>query len=259
MDSKRRVIDAMEYTRSIFIGRWSRWIFFILLLLPGCLAAVLCDTQCNCSGEQGDLLIPAFFLSLVLASILFLPLMGYCARIYRGTTTLPPEFDNWGSLFIDGIKITATCILWSLPALILSLTLGGLALAFCITGQADGVLLIQGLLVTLLLVAAFVLMLLYSNMGVIRCAQTNSILEGLNIPSITRTIKGIGWVEYLIALFILIVPYFIITSILESAFNTHLSIYHIINGCVIIPFYLVFAARYMTQLYNQGESQQPIP
>ena len=250
MDYRSVFVDSLGYTKETLFGKLSRWVIFALCALPGVLAVILCETFC---AE-----LPAAILSLLVAPLLYVIVSGYIARIYRGATS-PPEFDNWGSLFVDGFRIAVTYILWFLPAFLLSLALGGLTIAFCVAEQIDAFIALVYLLLTPLLLAAVVIAVLYSDLGAILCARTNSILEGINILSITKTIGAIGWVNYLIAIVILIIPFLVITMTLAFAFDFIPVPYvvDIIDGCVITPIYLVFAARYMTLLYNQGTSQQP--
>lgn len=254
MDYRSVFVNSLGYTKETLFGKWRRWGIFVLCALPGLLAVILCETFC---AE-----LPAVILSLLVSPVLYLIIMGYIARIYRGTTPLPevPEFDNGGSLFVDGFRITVTYILWFLPAFLLFLALGGLTLALCVAEQIDAFIALLYILLTPLLLVAVAIAVLYSDFGAIRCARTNSILEGINISSITMTIKAIGWVNYLIAIVILIVPFLVITTTLAFALDfipvPVPYVFDIIDGCVITPIYLVFTARYMTLLYNQGTPQQ---
>lgn len=246
MDTKSQVIDALMYTRATFQGQWARWGIFVLCCLPSLLGIVLCDLFC--AG------LPAYILSWVVAPLLYVVLMGYVARIYRGPTT-PPVFDTWGSLFVDGIRITVTYLLWFLPALLSFLALAGLTVALCVADQIDLFLVLLYFVITLLLIVTLAVAVLFSDFGAIRCARTNSILDGLCISSLTKTIKAIGWLNYLLALIVLIVPYFVVVVALSIVLGPVPYGFDIIDVCIITPFYLVFAARYMTLLYDKGTAQ----
>lgn len=249
MDNKGLFSDALSYTKVTFFGNWIRWALFVMCALPGLLTAVLWVNISNSPTMYWDLL-PLLALSQLATVIMFLPPMGYLARIFRGPTT-PPEFDNWGALFVDGIRVTATYLLWLLPALILPFALVGL----CLTGSlTEWLALLVSLLSPVLLIAVFVLVQLYSDLGAIRCARTNNVLEGLNIPTLTQTMQTIGWVKYIVAqiiLLVLFVPFLILP--LTLGFIPYAPD---LVTCLITPFYLVFATRYLTQLYNQGIPQQ---
>jgi hypothetical protein len=62
---------------------------------------------------------------LILAAAL---LSGYSVeitrRVIRGDVQVLPEWDNWGELIADGIKVIVIGIVYALPAIILSLCLG---------------------------------------------------------------------------------------------------------------------------------------
>lgn len=62
---------------------------------------------------------------LILAGAL---LAGYSAeitrRVIQGNPQLLPEWDNWGELIADGLKVIAIAIVYALPAIILSACLG---------------------------------------------------------------------------------------------------------------------------------------
>lgn len=69
----------------------------------------------------GFLLIPA------------IPVFGYYMRVMRGTVdgeTEPPVFDEWGDLFVDGLKGFVVAFVYMLiPAIVFGVTVGGLVTA----------------------------------------------------------------------------------------------------------------------------------
>jgi len=252
MEYKLLLTDALAYTRATFFEKWSRWVLFVLCAVPGLLSVVFWDRLCDGPIWHWELLLAVIVLQ-VAAVILFFPPIGYLARINRGTTT-PPEFDNWGTLFVDGIRITVTYLLWFLPALILLLAvLGTILVGYCglLTECLTSILLV---LLIAALVVSIVLGLLYSDLGMIRCARTNSILEGLNISSLTTIIRTIGLVKYILAVSILLVLY--VPFLVLYCTPDFIPYATDLIACLITPFYLVFSARYMTLLYNRGMLQQ---
>ena len=76
------------YAKEVFLGKWQKW---ILLL-------------CSC--------------------ILFPLFLGYSMRIYRGANPAP-ELNDWGGMFIDGIKLMIVGAIFALPVLILDFVLIG--------------------------------------------------------------------------------------------------------------------------------------
>lgn len=75
---------------------------------------------------------------LTLLSFLVIPLvlvLGYGARVLRETAGAPetesaPVFDDWGDLFVDGLKQLAVALVYLLvPALVVGVSAGGIVLA----------------------------------------------------------------------------------------------------------------------------------
>lgn len=77
---------------------------------------------------------------LTLFSVFILPLFflsGYTVRVLEHTSTgkeEPPAFDNWGALFVDGLKI----IVISLGYLLVPMVIGGGLLVVAIMGLSAG-------------------------------------------------------------------------------------------------------------------------
>jgi Protein of unknown function (DUF4013) len=59
------------------------------------------------------------WLKLILAILcLGIPLNGYVIRIYRGEQSAP-DVDNWGSLFVDGLKLMLLGLVYAIPIFVL--------------------------------------------------------------------------------------------------------------------------------------------
>jgi hypothetical protein len=55
------------------------------------------------------------WLKLILAILcLGIPINGYVMRIYRGDHPAP-EVDNWGTLFVDGLKLMIVGLIYTIP------------------------------------------------------------------------------------------------------------------------------------------------
>jgi len=261
MDNGILVTESFSYAKETLAGKWTRWLTFIICGLPMALLPFIFDPEKIAVAtefswdlipirEIAALMIAAFLLSFITS--------GYLARIYRGAAT-PPEFDNWGPLYIDGIKIAVTGILWFIPVILAF----ALMVVFAILGLSHdsplpgplGIGLV--IIFVILAIALAIIALLYSMMGIIRCARTGSIREGIRFTAITETLKSIGWVNYIIALVIL----FVIGIVFFFALSAISLIPYVgdIIQLVFIPFYTVFSARYMTRVYEHSESQAAAP
>jgi len=261
MDNGILVTESFNYAKETLTGKWTRWLIFIICGLPMALFPFVFDPEKMAKAtefswdliplkEIAALMIAAFLLSFITA--------GYLARIYRGGAT-PPEFDNWGPLYIDGIKIAVTGFLWFIPVALAV----AMMVIFAIIGLSDnsalpGPLGIGLVIVSLILMIVLVVIaLLYSMMGIIRCARTGSIREGIRFTAITATLRSIGWVNYIIALVILFVIG-IVFFIVMSALSLIPYVGDIIQ-LVFIPVYTIFSARYMTRVYEHGVPQAAAP
>jgi len=262
MDNGILVTESFSYAKETLAGKWTRWLIFIICGLPMALLPFVFDPEKLAAATEfsWDLIpwkeIAALFIAAFLLSFIT---SGYLARIYRGTAT-PPEFDNWGSLYIDGIKIAVTGFLWFIPvilALVLTILLFNIP-AFAgdsILSGAVGIGLVIVCLVVMMVLA--IIALLYSMMGIIRCARTGSIREGIRFTAITETLRSIGWVNYIIALVIL----FVIGIIFFVAISAISLIPYVgdVVQLVFIPVYTVFSARYITRVYEHSEPQAAVP
>ena len=82
MDYGSMVGESFEYAKDAVVGKWNKW------------------------------------LMLVIATILLgIPLAGYVMRVLRGEKPAP-EVDDWGTLFVDGIKYIIVALIYAIPIII---------------------------------------------------------------------------------------------------------------------------------------------
>ena len=215
------VNEAFGYTKEGLFGKWKKWL----------------------------LLIVATFL-------LTLPLMGYTLRIFRGENP-SPEVENWGTLFIDGIKYLIVGLIYAIPALIvLFLALAPVIAAASSTSDpamataammaALGTFFV-GLLV--FIIVAFIIGI-FSSIGIIRFARTGSMGEAFNFSAIVETIGKIGWGHYILALIVMMV----IIGIVETICNL-IPYAGMVILILILPFIMHFQARYLCMLYDSAGTE----
>jgi hypothetical protein len=117
---------------------------------------------------------------LTLASVLVVPafpLYGYLLRVLRGGMTEaaePPVFDDWGTLFREGIVAFAIVIVYQLiPLLVMAVTVGGSLAAIATGSDAGATAGVAGLLGGLALSALLALVFGYVTLiGVANYAHT---------------------------------------------------------------------------------------
>lgn len=237
--------DAFTYTRDGIWGNINRWLNLIL--------AVLC---------------------------LGLPFNGYVMRVYRGATPAP-DVDQWGTLFVDGLKLLAVGIVYALPIVILwMLVFGTMLLAgFSDTGETAVAATGMHMLFMMLMYVAEIAIAIIMPVASIRLARTGTFAEAFNFSAIVETIRKIGWLSYIIAialvslvigipavviifglLFVLIIIGGVSLFMLEGAgvfILLGLILLMILFILVLAPLVGVFQARYMTRVYDSAAPAVP--
>jgi hypothetical protein len=236
--------------------------------------------------DFGNMLIDAFsymkegvwgdtnrWLKLILALILLgFPFSGYIMRIYRGTTTAP-EVDQWGTLFVDGLKLFVVGLVYAIPLLVLWVLIYGSMFLAIASGSMDGKAMATfepNFVLMILFYIVELAVVLIMPVASIRFARTGSFSEAFNFSAITGTIGRIGWLSYVVALFlvsiVVSIPIFILVFgfifvgaaalvlFKESALFVILGllVLGILLFLIISPLIGVFQARYMTRLYDSA-------
>jgi hypothetical protein len=237
MDFGQMLGDALTYTRQGVLGNTNRWLRLIL--------ATIC---------------------------LGLPFNGYVMRIYRGTQTAP-DVDEWGTLFIDGLKLMVVGLIYAIPILIIWTLIYGSLFLSLFTGRinADA---IPGwspnIVLMMLLYIVEIIIGIIMPVASIRFARTGSFSEAFNFSAILATIRKIGWINYIIALVlislvigipvcILIFGFIIVAGITLFLLKGGLAalLGFIILGIVLllllVPIFGVFQARCLTRVYEHAD------
>jgi hypothetical protein len=218
------------------------------------------------------------WLKLILAILcLGIPLNGYVMRIYRGIQPAP-EVDNWGSLFVDGLKLILLGLVYAIPIFVLYAMIYGSIFMAVLSGNSanmDSSEIAEwtpnvGLMLLMFLVEIAVGLIV--PVASIILARTNSFSEAFNIGAILRYIGKIGWINYIIALIlitlviaipvvILVLAFILLGGIFMVLFRVgNIAILGFILALVIIiltlaPLFAVFQARYMTRVYDSASPE----
>lgn len=216
MDYGSMVGDSFEYAKEAVVGKWNKWVMLIIATI-----------------------------------LLGLPLMGYILKVLRGEKPAP-EVEDWGTLFIDGIKFLIVGIIWMLPVYIVMGILMVVGFGAAMTGDASAAMAAGGIVIIGMLVV-FVLAIiiaLFEMIGIVRFARTGSIGEAFNFSAILATIAKIGWVPYIIALVVLFVCYIVIAIVVGILMMIPV-LGFLLYLCLISPIAL-FVSRYICQLYDSA-------
>ena len=214
MDYGNMVGEAFEYAKEAVVGKWNNWLMLIIATI-----------------------------------LLGLPLAGYSMKILRGEKPAP-GVDDWGTLFMDGIKYVIVALIYAIPIIIVwVVVIGASAVAmmsndYTVMMAAFGAMAI-GLLIVIIL--AFIIAI-FEIIGIVRFARTGNIPEAFNFNAILATINKIGWVPYIIALVVLIVVS-VIFGIIVGVLTMIPILGFIIYLCLIAPWTLL-VSRYVCQLYD---------
>jgi hypothetical protein len=216
MEYGSMVGDSFEYAKEAVVGKWNKWVMLIIATI-----------------------------------LLGLPLMGYILKVLRGEKPAP-EVEDWGTLFIDGIKFLIVEIIWMIPIMIVWAILIGVGFAGAMTGDETAAMAAVGTMMVGMLVVFILAIIigLFAMIGVVRFARTGSIGEAFNFSAILATISKIGWVPYIIAIVILGVCG-IVFSIVVGILMVIPIIGWLIYLCLISP-WAIFVARYVCQLYDSA-------
>jgi len=211
--------DSFAYAKDAIVGKWKQYLLFLIATL-----------------------------------LLTIPLLGYCLKVFRGEKPAP-EVDGWGTLIVDGIKFAIISIIWALPCIIIAIFVMGAGILAYVENPAAMMEIIGGVLIgviVLLIVAAITGLL--STIGVIRFARTGSMGEAFNFSAILETIRKIGWVNYIIAMVVIILVEMVFIGVIE-VFNFVVSPYLglFIEFLLIAPLTLLMS-RYFCLIYDSADS-----
>jgi len=225
MDYGTVISGAFEYTKDALVGKWMHWVMLAVLSL-----------------------VQALTLSLV-------PLLnGYVVRVLAGKTPAP-EVDEWGRLFIDGWKMNIIMLVYMLPAIIIFMIFGGLAIIGGALGGAAGgdsaaagaalLSILGGALIAGLVALVMAFIALFA---LLRFAHTDSIGEAFNFGAVFGHIGKLGWGAWIIAVIVLIVIaaiYGFVVGLLAG-----IPLLGWLIGLFLNAAFAVFYARYLAKVYE---------
>lgn len=184
-----------------------------------------------------------------------LMLEGYAYRIYRLPRT-PPDLDDPAGLVLAGVRLLVVTIVYLLPVIAVLLIFGWIGVTGILaSGQTQDMGALLSALATLGLAALLALIVwvvigLVSSLALVRCARRDGVREAFNIAAILEHIGRIGWVNYIVALLVL----WIVLGVAYVAIGifSGLPVIGWVAGIVIGPAALIFAARYLSLVYDSA-------
>ncbi|QUH23187.1 DUF4013 domain-containing protein [Methanobacterium alkalithermotolerans] len=149
---------------------------------------------------------------LSIISFLIVPIflaMGYIFRALKasiaGSEELP-EFDEWGDMLVDGLKVFVVQFVYFLiPAIIMFIGIGGSIFAMTPTGDPTAFFALFGV-TTLIAAIAGIILGLVATIALANMAYYDSDLgAAFRFSEILEIISQIGWVDYILWYIVLVV------------------------------------------------------
>lgn len=218
MDIWHFVRESAAFTRTALVERPSRWLAFILLGLPWTLLVAVAEGSGLLEGRiihwtlipwggMGFLIVTGLLCNFLLA--------GYIVRLLEGRS-VPPEFDRWPRLLLDGMKVQVIPLVWILVPSILAFieydVSSGVLLPAARWGSIPG----TALILLLLLIQLVILFIAaqYIFIGAIRFARSGSLREAFVVLEIRKTLDRIGIVNYFLGLGVITLVWLVFNFVL---------------------------------------------
>jgi ribosomal protein L40E len=220
LDLEQNLNSSIEYTRRLFADLGRLVVLIILNIVP--------------------------IVNLIVA--------GYYAKTVRETpgSDSPPRLEQYGDLWIDGLKIVIATIVYMIVPLIL-IIVGALSLftGFMWSVYGPGIMMLPaGLSVTLLvagIILAFAVAIIMA-MAVVHMVKIGSFGKAFAVGEILNIIRKIGWGKYILWLIVIFV-----FAVIVGALSQIPAVGWIIS-LIVSPVFGVFAARSAALMYASATS-----
>ncbi len=273
MELDKIFMNSFEYSKS----NWTKvailgaiiLVTFILWILGAFLAGIINNSAVSI------ILFLILAIITIIAAVLYL---GYVFRVFKISLTelcKLPEFDDFLSMIVDGLKVLVVWIVYAIIfgiiiAIIWGIVLGIGILIGGLTGMfssanylanpslalGSGIILwilyLIFLIAYLISIALTVLFAIVVPLGITNMAREDNIGAAFNFSSIRERINRIRWLK---AVLWVIGLYFFAGLVvgLVSGILVYLLIGFIVVPLLVIPFVSIFSARAATLLYLEGE------
>ena len=199
---------------------------------------------------------------LAIISFLIVPIflfMGYGFRALKssmaGSEELP-DFDEWGEMFIDGLKVfVVEFVYFLIPSIILFIGLWGTISAIMFastTGDASALAgLSMGLvgITTIIAIILYIVLGLIATIGLANMAYNNSELgAAFRFGEIMEIISQIGWVDYIIW-FVVMIIISAVGGLIAGILNIIPIIGTLIAALIVYPYINLVVYRALALLY----------
>jgi hypothetical protein len=206
---------------------------------------------------------------LSITSFLIIPAflnLGYLFRILKTSingSEEPPEFDEWGNMFIDGLKVFLVILIYTIVPTVLimigiwaSLIPMVMAQTVAISqfGSLNNILTLSfGFMTGLTAIGGFLAIIIsfFIAIALANMAYHDKLGAAFRFSEIIQNIREIGWVDYLI--------WYIVMLIIGAAyyFISFFLVFPLIIGIILVPlvispYFMMFFARSTALVYLYG-------
>lgn len=189
--------------------------------------------------------------------LIMLPLpLGYLLKIiktsFKGSDELP-DFDNWKSMYLNGIKLILTVIIYFLPIIILVLILNPSQIFSLFNTNFSLYNLWSMFLGSIGQIIIFIAIGVMEYVGIANMAlYDGEISAAFRFREIINRIAMIGWKKYLISYLIIWILGFL--TFIISILMLFILIGLIIIPLIIIPYFMTLNARFLALIFASSES-----
>ena len=188
--------------------------------------------------------------SLIALVLVYFLISGYQYRIIKSSLNdveVPPEFNNWLDMFIDGIKVTIVTIIYLLPSIFIIGFIAGI-LIFSVGN-------LSALIFILIAILYIIIIVPISRMAIAYMADNGGKLgAAFRFREILNKISSNGWMKFIlwyivtgIIFLIIIIVGSVVTSVIGRLIFAPLSM--ILNLLFVAPYLYMFINRSVALFY----------
>ncbi len=219
MDYGNMISESIDYAKEAIWGKWGKWIL------------------------------------LVISTIIFPLIMGYIVRIFAGEKPAP-ELEQWGKLFIDGLKLFIIRIIYAIPVFLVLFAFTGGSIALLASGSNAAAAALGSLLIGVgLAIVIDIIISLIGAIGAIRFARKGGMGQAFAFGAILEHIGKIGWLNYIgarIILWLVGIVFFIVIIVVSIP----IPLIGWLIALFLDPVYTIFWARYMVHVYESAPAPE---
>lgn len=238
MDMGEIIGNAFKYP----VSNWKQLLILGVIVLISQFSMEIVMGYGRVSGLLYFLLIPA-----LVASILIL---GYQLRTIRTSImgeNEPPEFNEWTKLFLDGLRLFITSLVYGIiPTIVL--VVGFIMLLVGSSGIGVIILLLGAIL---LIIVGIISVMAISNM-----AYYDEIGAAFRFGEIRERIESIGWLRYILML-ILLGIFYIILAVVAALVTLIPFAGLVLVSLIIYPFMYLFMYRAYGLIFRETLDEEP--